>query len=311
MLEDKFSRTPYGQLPPTIRALNIAVDGAKTTDWLQQCLSDDSAMDVALSAGTLESAMTSLREEFFDVVILHDHVQLDALSALEPLRTASPDHLAIVVIGTYPAEEKTAIYLDAGADGYVCRQKTNVRTLLWTLARAAERQRLLREAAASQQTLELQRSQHHQDAIHQLRIQRGMLLEHSSVQNAESMESDSTGTGSTGTGSASQSESAGFELSVSDPNPPAWLVDYFQDLLKMYVVSGSGNHSAEVGQLVDRLEHCEVTLAEALTAHTLSAEQLVLSLGNRPAWHILGRANLLALELVMQWHPASELRRTS
>jgi hypothetical protein len=41
-------------------------------------------------------------------------------------------------------------------------------------------------------------------------------------------------------------------------------------------------------------------MAEALSAHTLAAEKLVLGLGNRPAWHILGRANLLAYELIMQ-----------
>lgn len=252
-----------------MRALDISAEGAITSAWLERCLADDSAIAIKLEPATIESAMTSLRQEFFDVVILHDDPALPATSAIEPLRTASPDHLAIVVIGS-STERETAFFLDAGADAYLCQQTTDVRTLLWTLARAAERQRLLRDVAASRQTIELKRSQDHQDAIHQLRAQRSLLLEHEG------------------------------DFSTSDPNPPAWLVEYFQDLLKMYVVSGGGSHRNEVRQLVDRLDHCEVTLAEALTAHTLAAEQLVLSLGNRPAWHILARANLLALEVVMQ-----------
>lgn len=273
MLHDKLPKTPYGELPPVIRALDISFDGAITSAWLEQCLANDSAVAVKLEPATIESAMTSLRQEFFDVVILHDDLSQPAEQAIEPLRTASPDHLAIVVIGSNTESESprtAAIFLDAGADAYVCQQTTDVRTVLWTLARAVERQRLLRDVASSRKQIELKRSQDHQDAVHQLRTQRSLLLEHVD------------------------------DFEEADPNPPSWLVDYFQDLLKMYVVSGSGNHRDEVTQLVDRLDHCEVTLSEALAAHTLAAEQLVLSLGNRPAWHILGRANLLALELIMQ-----------
>ena len=82
--------------------------------------------------------------------------------------------------------------------------------------------------------------------------------------------------------------------------PPAWLVDYFADLLRLYVVSGFGNHQDDVAQLVQKLGHCQVTLAEALTAHSIATEQLALSRQGRSAWYILGRAQLLSLELIMQ-----------
>ena len=70
--------------------------------------------------------------------------------------------------------------------------------------------------------------------------------------------------------------------------------------MHIYVVSGSGNLRTEVGQLTERLTRSEVTLAEALTAYTMAAEDLVRGLGSRTAWHILGRGNLLTCELIMQ-----------
>ena len=279
MVDDKYPMTPYGQLPPVMRVLdvsaqNTATGSAKddsTVGWLEECLANDSAMVVKLEHTTLESAMTLLRQEQFDVVILHHEVgKLDAVAALAPIRAASPDYLAIVVIGDKPNSEMTAVCMERSADAYYSRNETDVRTLLWGLARASERQRLLREANGYQQALEQKAAQHHQEAIHQLRSLRAVLVEHC------------------------------IEMSDCDPCPPAWLVEHFLELLRNYVVSGTGNLRDEVSQLVDRLEHSEVTLAEALSAHAQAAEELVLGLGNRPAWHILGRGNLLAYELVMQ-----------
>lgn len=253
-----------------MRVLDVSAPNSNATAALEQCLASDSAMAVKLEPATLKSAMTRLREEVFDAVLVrHQPEELDALAALAPLRAASPDYLAVIVLGQEPAETMTAHCLDASADGYVCVPSTDVRTLLWTLARAAERQQLLRESESRQQTNAQLGVRQHQQAIHQLRVQRSLLLEH-------------------------------LDDAQCDPNPPPWLVDRFVELLTIYVVSGSGSLRAEVRQLVDRLDTCEVTLAEALTAHTLAAERLALGLRNRPVWHVLGRANLLAYELVMQ-----------
>ena len=195
-----------------------------------------------------------------------------------PLRTAAPDSLAIVVIGDdTPADlgadnrqARSALCIDAGADDFVERTGTPVRTLLWKLARAAERQALIGQCQQQKQQEANTQNEDYQAAIHQLRTQRSLLLEYLP------------------------------EAEHENPNPPAWLIDYFSDMLRMFVVSGHGNHRDEVGQLVDRLECCEVTLAEALCAHSLAVEQLILGRRGRSAWHILGRANLIATELIMQ-----------
>lgn len=281
MFDDRTLTTPYGQMPPVMRVLNVAAEDhangrpsdSSTVGWLDACLANDSAMAVKLEHATLEAAMTLLRQESFDVVILHHEVgKLDAVAGLAPIRAASPDYLAVVVMGEEGNADMTAHCLENAADAYYCRRETDVRTLLWGLARAAERQRLLRDAHTYQQALETKAKQHHQEALHQLRSQRSVLVDHFALSGDE----------------------------VDGACPPPWLVNHFTDLLRIYVVSGTGTLREEVSELVDRLEHSEVTLAEALMAHTLAAEELVLGLGNRPAWHILGRANLLAYELIMQ-----------
>lgn len=275
MTDDKFPTIPYGELPPLLRVLEISARGetseSDSHNWLAECLANDSAMDIKLEPATLTSAMTLLRQEVFDVVIVH-HLpgHVDAMAAIGPIRTSSPDCLAVVVVGDESASSMSALCLEATADAYFCRGETDVRTLLWGLARASERQRLLRECRSLQESVAQQKSRQHQEAIHQLRAQRSLLVEHF------------------------------VATEQHDPHPPAWLTECFLELLRIYVVTGTGNLRDEVTQLAGRLELCEVTLAEALTAHTLAAEEMVLGLGNRPAWHILGRANLLAYELVMQ-----------
>ena len=231
-------------------------------------------MAAKVESASLASAMKLLREQIFDVVILHHDEQLNALEAIGLVRAAAPDHLAIIVMGERPSNDMTAQCMDASADAYVCRTSTDVRTLLWTLARAAERQSMIREVLESREAFRQHQTQQHQDAISQLRSQRSVLLEH-------------------------------IALSMDvDPCPPEWLVDKLLEMLRLMVVSGTGKLHDEVEILVARLEHSEVTLIEALSASYLAAEQLILGLGSRPAWHIVGRTNMLVLELTLHMKQA-------
>ena len=264
------------ELPSTLRLLCVTANG--NSGWLSQSLAADTAMDAEICSATLDSAMRYLREELFDLVVLVECPRLDSLEAMSPLRTTAPDNLAIVVIGDDTPDSawadniqaRGALCIDACSDDFVERTGTPVRTLLWKLARAAERQALIGQCQQQKQQEANSQNEDYQAAIHQLRSQRSLLLEYLP------------------------------EAEHENPNPPAWLIDYFSDLLRMFVVSGHGNHRDEVGQLADRLDCCEVTLAEALCAHSLAVEQLILGRRGRSAWHILGRANMIATELIMQ-----------
>ena len=97
MLDDNPIRTPYGQLPAVVRVLNVSDQSVETTSWLESSLANDSAMAVKLESADMGAAITLLRQEFFDAVIVHHTEKLNALDAIHPLRTASPDELAVVV----------------------------------------------------------------------------------------------------------------------------------------------------------------------------------------------------------------------
>lgn len=267
MPDTKFPNTPYGCLPPVMRVLCVSSDPANVSSWLEEALASDSAMAIKLESASLEAAMGMLRQEVIDAVIVNHDDRLDGIGAVGPLRAASPECLAIVVIGNEPCESMTALCLEASADAYVHAPVTEVRTLLWTLARAVERQFLLREAKRTRQQQDQAGQKQFQEAMHQIRAERGLLMEH---------------------------------MGDSDPHPPSWLVERFQALLRIYVVSGRGTLRDEVRQLAARLEVSEVTLAEALAAHSIATEQLIRGLPHRPMWHILGRARLLSYELILQ-----------
>jgi hypothetical protein len=189
----------------------------------------------------------------------------------------SPDHQAIVVWGSNNSDAVAAHWLDASADAYVCRDQSSARDLLWQLSKASERQQLRDENRKLQDLVSRNRSQQQQASFQLLREQRKVLLE-------------------------------GGATCDRDVMPPSWLVDYFSDLLKIHVVAGSGSLREEVSHLVERLRSCQVTLREAMLAHNVAVEELVSGQGNRGTWHILGRANVLAYELILVLTEARESR---
>lgn len=290
MQQRSLTETPYGDLPPAMRILFVSETG-NSNQWFAECLSTDSALDIQLETVAMDAVWSRLREEAFDCLVLHDDAspqelsatqessrtekgtatqdEWDIVSIIDLIRTTAAANMAIVVLGSAAVETKLAACLEASADAYLCQSSTNARALLWTLARASERQRMLTENATLRHKLQQHSGHDHQQALHQIRAQRGLLVEH-------------------------------VDESQTDPHPPAWLVDRLFELLRIYVVTGSGRLREDVAQLVEPLEQCEVTLAETLMAHCAATQRLVQGLGNRPAWHILGRANLLAYELVMQ-----------
>ena len=63
---------------------------------------------------------------------------------------------------------------------------------------------------------------------------------------------------------------------------------------------GSGNLSHEIAKLADLLAAAGCGPRGALSLHLEAVESLVRGLGNRSVRHILARADLLALELMIQ-----------
>ena len=85
----------------------------------------------------------------------------------------------------------------------------------------------------------------------------------------------------------------------SPPQLPAAARDYYHELLRTYVMMGSGSMEADIARLADVL--CEAGLGprDVFELHLDRVEALVRGLGNRSTRHVMARADLLALELLM------------
>ena len=90
---------------------------------------------------------------------------------------------------------------------------------------------------------------------------------------------------------------------------PPEINSYYQELLRTYVIMGSGNLGGEIAKLADLLAVAGCGPREALSLHLERVESLVGGLGNRSTRHILARADLLALELMI--HLGESYRRRS
>ena len=270
-------------LPPRMRVLYIATR-QRTGGWLAEALAADSASQIVLEeeAGTA-AGLARLRDEAFDAVLVsHEPAELDALDLIEGYR-ASGANEPIVVLGIQSEQEMAALCYEVGADGYVCVHTTTTRNLLWVVARAVQRHQLVREnhrLTLAEQT-RLQRE--HDEAAYLLEQQRALL-------NCPNT-----------TGRDAPADSPPIE------SLPAELIAHYRELLRTYVIMGSGNLADELKRLSKLLIMARLTARETLQLHLQALEELVHGLGTRSARHVMTRADLLVLDVLL--HLADNYRR--
>ena len=282
----KLSTTPWGCLPARMRVLFVS-GRQRSGEWLAESIATDSASEVLLEKSTgMAAGLARLRNEVFDAVLLSHEVEgFDALELLDAVRAGSSDEQPVIVLGQQSEQEMTAVCLESGADAYVCASTATVRSLLWVIARAMERHRLLRD------NRHLQNSQRHHleadgnEAIRLLQQQRKMLHQLDADQLDETPGIDLAGGNSEST-------------LESTPTLPRQLVEHYQELLRAYVIMGSGNLAPEMSQLAEVLAASKVSARQAMLLHLSVLEEMVVSLGNRSARHVMNRADMLVLELM-------------
>ena len=291
-------------LPPRMRVLYItATPGAA---WLDEALAADRATEVVLeeAAGTPQG-IARLREEHYDAVLVsHQPGALDALELIEALRAGGAEE-PFVVLGADDEAEMAALCFEAGADAYLCIATTTTRALLWVVARSIEWRRLVRE---NRRLLEGERKRlraEHSEAERLLDQQRAL------IRDLENMRS--TGL----TAEECEDEPAVEELAETtqscETTPsaphglPALLAANYRELLRAYVIMGSGNLAREMNDLAESLASAGVSAPQAIELHVQVLEELVRGLGSRSARHVMSRADLLVLEVIV--HLAEGYRR--
>jgi CheY-like chemotaxis protein len=274
----------WSGLPPRIKALYITTR-QRMGGWLAEAFAADSAADVLLEevvGGA--AAVTRLRDEAFDAVLVsHEPDELDALDLIEGYRTGGGDE-PIVVLGTQSEQEMAALCFEVGADGYVCVHTTTTRNLIWVIARAIQRHQLIRENQQFQHAEQTRLQREHDEATRLIQEEWALI---------EELEP--------------QYDASGQKTAAPRIPLPAELIAHYRELLRVYVIMGSGNLSSELRKLAEMLVTAGLTARQTVQLHLQVAEELVRGLGARSTRHVMTRAGLLVLELTM--HLAEGYRR--
>ncbi len=88
---------------------------------------------------------------------------------------------------------------------------------------------------------------------------------------------------------------------------PERLVTHYREMLRAYVVMGVGNLVDEMAGLASLLADADISAQRTMQLHVHVLEELIGSLGNRSARHVMNRADLLVLEVMA--HLADGYRR--
>jgi hypothetical protein len=193
--------------------------------------------------------------------------------------------------------------------------------LLWTFARAIERCQLVREHRLLVQNEQQRLSHEHQEAERLLGEQRALIAELEKIRVGNSLNGLAEGEAiagrelSHGTVSDQHNADQGADPSGSVPvnakshacDLPERLVTHYREMLRAYVVMGAGNLAEEMVRLAAMLTEADVSAQRTMQLHVQVLEELVGSLGNRSARHVMTRADLLVLEIMA--HLADGYRR--
>ena len=279
--------TPRFGLPAVMRVLHITTQ-QRSGGWLAEAFAADSASQVVLeeAVGTADG-LARLRDEAFDAVLVsHEPGQLDALELIEGYRVGGADE-PVVVLGNRSEQEMAALCYEVGADGYVCVNTTTTRNLIWITARAIQRHYLVRENRRLNLAEQMRLQREHDEADRLLTQQRSLLGELESLPGRV------------------------WRLLGQDVRPalplPDELVAHYRELLRTYVIMGSGNLADELQQLGGLLVSARLSARQTMQLHLHVLEELVHGLGARSTRHVMTRADLLILEVTM--HLAEGYRR--
>ena len=264
------------RMPARIKVLHIA--GRQPMQArLAEAFAADSVTEVLLEEVVGQAAgLDRLHDEAFDAVLVsHLPGQLDALDLIEGYRAGGAEE-PIIVLGELGESEMAALCYEVGADGYVCVATTTTRNLLWVIARAVQHHLLIHENQRLQQSEQTRVQREHDEAGRLLDDQQAIVRNRAETPDAATRDGES----------------------AVPPMPPELAVHY-RELLRMHVIMGSGNLSAELQRLAELLLTAGFSVGQAVELHLRVVEELVRGLGARSTRHVMTRADLLLIELMM------------
>jgi hypothetical protein len=304
---ERYTPQIWGQMPSRIKVLYVTTLH-RTGGWLAEAFGADSASEIILEeAVSVTAGLARLRDEAFDAVLVsHEPDVLDALALIEGLRAGGNDE-PMIVLGEAPAAEMAALCYEVGADAYCDVGETTTRSLLWTFARAIERFQLIREHRRLVQTEQQRLAHEHQEADRLLSQQRALIAEMEAIDKGLRIADCGLRIEQSNHPQSRVPSGRRIPQSESSCPLPGRLLNHYREMLRAYVVMGAGNLAEEMAALAGLLADAGVSAQRAMQLHVHVLEELIASLGNRSARHVMNRADLLVLEIMA--HLADGYRR--
>lgn len=273
-----------------LRLLLVVADGEQAERLGEALQSEGTSrveFDTAIGATV---ALEALRVEAYDALLaIHLTDRLDTISLAEALRAAGDD-TPLVVLGDQPAIELEADCWAAGADAYCHAPQATPRHLLWLLIRAIEQRELARDNRRYRQAEQSRLSLEHDETERLLSEQRALIDE---LEGLPSLATD---------------RPVLLDITPLATNAiPSSLAERYRELLRAYVVMGAGGLTDEMRRLAETLAADGCGAPQLMELHLETLGKQVEGLGNRSARHVMTRADLLVLEVMV--HLAEAYRR--
>lgn len=282
-------------LPTRLRLLCI---GSVEPSWVSLTLQLDALGCVEPNfkwVSTTNEALSLLRDESFDCLLVRTNLDRqdtgdDSLSLARGIRAGGcADPIVVVTLST--DDDTWAEALKMNVDLLVSAKGWESSALVPAIRRAVERGRMLHEidrlTIADRRRLVRERD----EAEYLLQQQRQILV------TLERLAETGRTEGALPEEDAAQPRNG--RRFAERLKLPAEFDEYYQELLRTYVIMGSGNLVAEIVKLADLLSQAGFAPREVLDLHLARVERLVGGLGNRSTRHVMARADLLALELMI------------
>jgi DNA-binding NarL/FixJ family response regulator len=266
--------------PGRLKVLYIATP-SRSGAWLAEAFAADSAAEILLEEAAGQAAgMERLRDEVFDAILVsHEPGELDALDLIEGYRTGGAEE-PIIVLGTPSEPEMAVLCYEVGADGYVCVDSSTTRNLIWIVARAVQQRRLVHENRRFHQAEQTRLQREQDEARRLLQEQRA------------AVEEFRAGPSTMGTSCPKHAVEPTVAL-------PPELMSHYRELLRIYVIMGSGNLADELRRLASLLVAAGITARQTARMHLDVVAEMIQGLGARSSRHVMTRADLLILEVMM------------
>ena len=276
---------------PSWIGLNLQLDGEGCVEPQYRWLSD------------VHNALAMLRKESFDCILLSDERQNGTVAG-----ALKYDPLAIIRAIRASGCDDPIIYITAHCDDNIWNQICRHDCELLVTANSWDSLSLVPMIKRAMGRIELSRENHRLSVANHRRLIRErdeaeQLLNHQRqmIEELQALIDDSREARSSAAEnqltkndqpSTQQHEIPSFAL-------PQEVADYYHELLRNYVIMGSGSLGAEIAQLAELLALASLTPKHVLAIHLEHVELLVKGLGRRSTRHVMARADLLALEVMI------------